>query len=64
MCYIYTEVELFHVSIYKNGDCVEYNCRDCGWKDSTTLVITMCKTHIVRVSLLNVDRIEIKEDDD
>jgi len=55
---------MFAINIYKNGECMEYTCRDYGWKDSTTLVINISKIHVIRVSLLNADRIEIKEIDE
>jgi len=52
---------MFKVAIYKNKLRREYICQECGWKDSTTLIITISKTHSIRVSLLRVDMIEIEE---
>lgn len=57
---------MYKVTVERNGKSDNYTCEECGWKDSTTVVLTFSKTknHTMRLSLYRNDSIEIKEIDE
>jgi hypothetical protein len=54
---------MYNVKVERNGNIYDYKCEECGWKDSTTIVLTLSKTknHTVRLSLYRNDSIEVRE---
>ena len=57
---------MYNISVERNGLLHTYQCEECGWKDSTTVVLTFHKgkNHTMRLSLYRNDSIEIKEVDE
>lgn len=56
---------MYNVTVERNGNVYNYACEECGWKDSTTIVLTFRKgkNHTMRMSLYRNDSIEVKEID-
>ena len=56
---------MYNVKVERDGDVYNYACEECGWKDSTTFVLTFHKgkNHTMRMSLYKNDSIEVKEID-
>jgi hypothetical protein len=54
---------MYNVTVERNGNTYNYKCDECGWKDSTTVVLTFSKSknHSMRMSLYRNDSIEVKE---
>jgi hypothetical protein len=54
---------MYNVTVERNGNSYNYKCNECGWKDSTTLVMTFhkSKNHTMRLSLNRNDSIEVNE---
>lgn len=56
---------MYNVTVNRGENTYNYACEECGWKDSTTIVLTFhkSKNHTMRLSLYRNDSIEVKEVD-
>lgn len=57
---------MYNVVVKRNENTYNYTCEECGWKDSTTILLTFWKgkNHTMRLSLYRNDSIEVKEIDE